>query len=90
MPQGKGYNFTALEEKEPEFAMPRKTGKKEKYFPTAHIDKSIPGLPDVGKETEVVMRVRVKGISKSANGRNSTTLELLSIGTGKKRRKNAK
>lgn len=88
MPRSVGYKFTALEEKEPRFEVPSR-GKKEKFFPTAHIDKSIPGLPDVGKETEVVMRVRVKSISKSASGRNSTTLELLSIGTGK-RRKNAK
>ena len=85
MPSAESQKFTALAEKEPRFAEERK-GKK--FFPTAHIDKEIPWLPAVGKETEVVMRVRVKSISKSADGRNSTTLELLSMGA-KKREKNA-
>ena len=72
----KNGDFIALDDK-PMYISAVKS--REKYYPTAHINKAVPGLKKVGEVLEVRMKIRVSSLSASKDGRKSTGLELLGI-----------
>ena len=69
--------FIALDE--PAMKMSTAPSKKERYYPSAHISKEIDGLDKPGETKTVRMRVRVRGVTRGEDGRNSTDLELLGL-----------
>ena len=73
--------FVALDD--PPHKMEATPSKKMKWYPTAHISKEIDGLDTPGATKTVRMKVRVRGVTRGEDGRNSTDLELLGISVEK-------